>query len=380
MKKILIVNQSANYLMVDIARSFIRSGKYEKVCLLVGNPKGVTDAEEKGFEVKSMYPYNKKSILTRFHSWVLGTIQIIWKVKRQYNDFDLFLVSNPPTIHFLPYLCKNKFASLVYDVYPDGIVSGGFVTRKNWIFKIWSKAARNFFSKAESIYAISEGIANTVSLYCERNKISVVPLWANNDILKVEKTENPFITEHKLYDKFVILYSGNIGKGSNIGVLIRLAEKMQRYKDIKFVIIGEGMEKVLVEKAIVEQRLDNILLLPYQPLNTLSNSLSSADLAYVSVERKAANVCIPSKTFNLLNVEVPLICIANPEAEIWKMVERNSIGEVFQPDKIEDIETFILEMKNNKIQYDLYRKNVGNLKQKYTSTNADKFLSYDKGC
>lgn len=375
MRNILIVNQSANYLMADIARAFKNSSNYDKVVILTGSPQATGITPSENIYLDTITPYNKKSIVSRFKSWILGTIAIIWKVKTHYSSYEVLLVSNPPTIHCFPFFCKNSYSALVYDVYPDGIVSGGFVSNKSAIYKAWGYCARKFYKKADNIYAITHGMAERVERYCKNKTVQVIPLWSNKNIVKIPKSKNEFIKEHNLEDKFIVLYSGNIGKGSNISVLLKLAESLKSNHKVMFVVIGEGMEKPLVERAIRDEKLSNILLLPYVPLDKLSNSLSAADLAYVSVEDKAANVCIPSKTYNILNVESPLICIANKNAAISKMVEEYKIGSVFQPDDVTDMVEYINKMSTDKSVYQKIVSNIQQMKYNYSFHNAEKFIT-----
>ena len=374
MKKIVIVNQSSNYLTSDIARAFKDSKKYEQVVIITGNPSSLGLLECEQFIIDTITPYDKRSIASRFKSWILGTFQTIWKTWIRYRDYEFLLVSNPPTIHLFSLLCANRFSTLVYDVYPDGIVTGGFVKRTNAIFKVWALMAKFFYKKADCVYAISEGIAKKVEQYCPKNKIEVIPLWANKDIYRVEKKENLFIKKYKLSEKFVILYSGNIGKGSNMKVLIELATILKSNKMIQFVVIGEGMEKPLIEKAIDIYGLENILLLPYQPADLLSHSLSSANLAYVSVENKAANVCIPSKTFNLLNVEAPLLCVASENAEITKLIDSSGIGKAFQEDNISEMAEFIESIIGDEKRIMKFKSNIRKIKNDFSYLNASKFV------
>ena len=377
MKKIVIVNQSSNYLMYDIARAYKDSSLYDDVVVMCGNPQSLQLEDQILIKVEKIISYNKKSIITRFWSWIIGTIQIACLVRKRYTGYELLLVSNPPTIHFLTYFCRNKYSALIYDVYPDGIVSGGFVTENNVIYKLWARAAKMFYKRADYIYAISEGIAKKVGKYCLYDRIEVIPLWSNKQIERVERKDNLFISKHSLEDKFIILYSGNIGKGSNIKVLVELARALKDNYRVQFVVIGEGMEKPFVEDAIKRDGLSNILLLPYQPLDTLSHSLSSANLAYVSVESKAANVCIPSKTFNLLNVETPLLCVASMDAEISKLISNARIGRVFESDDINQMAAFVMEVVSNRDILDEYRKNIQTIKADYSCLNAKKFVKND---
>lgn len=374
MRKIVIVNQSSNYLTTDIAKAFTNSQEFDKVVVITGNPLSLGLSKNDNINVDTITPYNKQSIVTRLSSWIIGTLQVIWKAWFKYKGYEFLLVSNPPTIHLFRYLCSNRYSTLIYDVYPDGIATGGFVKKSNVIFKVWGAMAKSFYKKAANVYAISEGIAKKVSQYCNPEKIEVIPLWSNKDIHRVERKENKFVKKFNLSDKFIILYSGNIGKGSNIKVLVELAKTMKANKRVQFVVIGEGMEKPIVENAIKNFGLDNILLLPYQPLESLSHSLSSADLAYVSVENRASNVCIPSKTFNLLNVEVPLLCIASPNAEITKFIKKYEIGKVFCENDICGMSDFVNSIIDDQETISRYKANIKKTRNEYSYLNAHKFV------
>jgi hypothetical protein len=120
--------------------------------------------------------------------------------------------------------------------------------------------------------------------------------------------------------------------------------------------------------------LENILLLPYQPADFLSHSLSSANLAYVSVENKAANVCIPSKTFNLLNVEAPLLCVASENAEITKLIESCGIGMAFQEDNILGMADFVESIIDNEEKIMKFKSNIRKIKSDFSYLNASKFV------
>lgn len=374
MKKILIVNQSANYLMVDIVKTFKSSEHYQDVAIMVGNPKNVEELKTIGVKVDSICSYNRSSIKTRFISWIKGTWQIVKKVRKYYKDYELFLVSNPPTIHLLPYFCKNRYSALVYDVYPDGIVAGKFVTQKNVIYKIWTKWAKRFYGGADFVYAISNGMAETLLKYCNRKKIEVVPLWSNYAIHQVPKSDNQFVKENGLEEKFVVLYSGNMGAGSNISVLVDVAIRMKKYTDVLFLLIGDGLLKNEIEAIVRKECLNNVKLLPFLPFGRLSESLSSADVGVVSVSSEAAKVCVPSKTFNLLAVGAPLLCFADKDSEISRMIDDYGIGKSFLKTDVAMIEEFILSIKNDKKVSDYYVNNVRKTSPLFTSSNAEKFI------
>lgn len=376
MKNLLIVNQSANYLMEDIARAFKNSGKYEKVVLMVGNPENVDSVKDIGIEVVGMYPYKRTSFKSRFKSWVIGAIQIVQKVRRNYKDYELFLVSNPPTIAFSTKFLNNKYSTLIYDVYPNGLSDGGFVKKSNIIYRIWSKRNRRFFAEAEHVYTITEGMKQTISEYCPTEKIEVVELWGDSSlpVLNIPKVENKFLIDNNLVGKFVVMYSGNIGKGHDLDVLVDVAERLKAYKDIVFLFVGQGYLKPIIEKKVADYGLSNVVMLPYQDKSILPYSLSCSDLAVVSTNKKGGKVCIPSKTFDLIRLGKPLLCIAEPDSDISQFVKNHIVGENFSREQVEDISRFILEVQKTPGLLEKYSVASVETSKKYTSDMAQKFV------
>lgn len=373
MKSILIVNQSSGYLMVDIANAFVNSGKYDQVVLMAGNPEALVGLD-KNVHIEKMCKYNRISLVKRFLSWTYGSLQILFKVWFKYRSYELFLVSNPPTVSFVTLFCKNQYSTLIYDVYPDGLVSTGFVSNRNLLFKIWVKVTKRFYQKAQHVYTITEGMANRMAQYCERGSIEVVSVWYNSILNRIDRKENDFIRQNNLTNKFIIMYSGNIGKGHNVKLLVSIAERMKQDDEIQFVIIGEGWEKKIIQDLIVKKSLNNVLLLPYQPSNRLSYSLSAADLAYISVEDNVSTICVPSKTFNFIKLGTPLLCIAQEDAEIAKLIRAYEIGGVFRQTEIDNIVDFIFRLKNDKKKREEYKNNLAQAKSIFSPENSFKFI------
>lgn len=356
--------------MADIADSFYQSGKYDEIVLISGKP--ISTRAGSVIKYEKVSPYNRKNIRTRLYSWVVGYFQILFKILFKFRHSELFIVSNPPLLSFLTYFRKKNYSVLIYDIYPDALASEGFISDKNILYKCWTKANKCFFKNASYVYTISEGMANRLSKY--GNNIKVIPIWYNSDLNYINKNENQFIIKHHLKNKFIVLYSGNIGKGHNIKLLVQVAERLKDNKDIMFVIIGEGWEKKQIEEYVREHTLTNILILPYQPYDQLSMSLSSADLAYISVEDKAATLCVPSKTFNFLKLGVPLLCIASENSELTNLVDKYKIGAVFKKDEIDGIKSYILHLKSNPEEVANIKTNVLRASKDFSPQNAKQFI------
>lgn len=374
MKKLLCVNQSSGYLMIDIVNTFTLSGKYDKVVLAAGEIKTMGATLHPSVEVLSIAKYNRKSTIKRTLSWIKGTLKVLFLVWFKYRDYELFLVSNPPIISFITLLCRNKYSTLIYDVYPDGLVSGGFVKPQSLVVKIWSKVNRYFYNNAINIYTITYGMAQAISKYVDISRIKVIPLWASNAFTQsIPKKENLFIKENGLENKFIVMYSGNIGMVHKVDLLLDVADKMKHENDILFLIVGKGWAKQSLIETKEKKNLNNVLFFDWQPKEMIEHSLSAANLAYVSIDEIAAQLCVPSKTFNLIKLNVPIISTAGKSSELFRMIEKYEIGKCFETDELDQLVDYIHLMKSDNLLYDITIKNLKRYAE-LTDNNSKKFL------
>lgn len=376
MKKILIINQTCGYLTVEIANAFIRSGKYSHVVLASGNEISPLLKLDSLVRLERLPLYNKKSFITRTISWITATIRIVWLVWTKYRDYELFLISNPPTIAFAPLFFRNKYATLIYDIYPNGLVDSGLIKDSNPIYRLWMRRNRSFFDRATYVYTITQGMAETLSIYCPKEKIEVVELWSNPNlpILHLEKRDNPFVQQHHLEDKFIVMYSGNMGKGHDLDKLVDVANLLKNNSAIIFVLIGDGYLKPIICSKIENYQLNNVIVLPYQDRAMLPYSLSCPDIAVVSTNKKSGKVCIPSKTFDSMKLGRPIMSIAEYDSDIARLIKRYGIGENFSSEEIQAMAAFIVDLSEHPEKLARYSIASYEAAKKHTALLANKFI------
>ena len=216
----------------------------------------------------------------------------------------------------------------------------------------------------------------TISEYCPKGKIEVVELWGDSNlkVLNIQKAENKFLVDNNLVGKFIIMYSGNMGKGHDLDVLVDVADKLKNHKDIVFLFVGQGFLKPIIEKKIADYDLKNVIMLPYQDRSMLPYSLSCSDISVVSTNKKSGKVCIPSKTFDLIKLGKPILCIAEPDSDISAFVKKHKIGESFSREQYDEIACFILDMYNHQEKLYAYSEASMEAAKKYTNNLAECFV------
>lgn len=374
MTNIVFINQAAGYLMKDVINVFCE--KFDKVALIAGSVSETGSGLNSKVAVKKICSYNKNNAWYRLFTWLYATLQVIILVNVKFRKSHIFITSNPPTLAFLPIFCRNRYSVLIYDVYPDGLIAGKFISENSLIFRLWKRQNKRFFKNALNIFTLTDSMAETISAYVDRASVKVIDPWSifsNHSAILIN--ENKFLEEYELENDFVVMYSGNIGLGHNVEILVEVARLLEHEQNIKFVIIGEGWNKKLVQKKITDYNLSNCILLPLQSSGMLIHSLSAANISMVSVSVEGSKVCAPSKIYNLINIGIPVLCISDEDTGLSHLVNTNLIGRTFKTSETSEIAQFILKLKKNPAISEDFKLRLRNCRIQYHKSNALNYLT-----
>ena len=375
-KKIVLVNQSTGYLFIDVANAFSESD-YD-VVLMAGDVLPMNEPLNTGkIKVEKIFAYDRSSTIRRFYSWIISLIKIWWLLVFKYRKYDLLLSSNPPTAStMLPVFFRRNISLLIYDIYPDGLVAGSFVTPKSVIYKCWAWFNRMAYKKVNKIIVLTPGMATAMEAYAPKDKITVVSAWASstNKHAVIPASENLFLKKYNLQDKFIVMYSGNLGKEYELESHVNLAEECRNNENIRFVIMGKGWKKDLLENLIREKQLDNCMLLPYQEPALFLHSLNAFHIGVVSLAAAVAKLALPSKTYNLLAAHRPIFCIGNKTSDLANFLTKNEIGKAFEANEISEIKLFIEKAYSDKEYFERLCSNAERTAQNYTKEKAKKIV------
>lgn len=370
-ESIVFINQNAGYLMIDIIHAH---QQYKKRTIIAGKLVQRDTALDSTVKFEKIITYNRSSSVKRLFTWGWGFIQILWLLKTRYRKSHLFIVTNPPLAVFIPLICSNTFSILVYDVYPDALVAYKFIGANSLITRLWKRANRKVFAKAKKIFTISEGMKSVLSRYVEKDKIDMIPVWTDNSFFQpISKSANVFIQNNNLLDKFIVMYSGNMGHSHNIEVLTDIAAAIKD-PGICFVLIGDGDKKKFIVEKIKTLQLVNCVLLPWQEMDMFPFSLAAADLAIVTLGKEASVLSVPSKTFNLLSVGAPLLCITDHSSELAALVNQYAVGKCFSSGDIENMVKYIESVKSDADYRGTLQQNSLKASKDFGPENAFKFV------
>lgn len=264
--------------------------------------------------------------------------------------------TDPPLLSFLGAAMKffHRCQLIVYlqDIYPDlavslGKIPDGFAVRllRRMLFAIYRRADRVVvLSRDMRKLLMDSGVP--------AEKIVCIPNWVDTRKLVPTKRDNAFRKRHDLGEKFVVMYSGNLGMAQRLNDLILAAENLNDRADIEFLFVGDGVSRKPLEKLVAEKKLGNVRFLGYQPKSELSQSLSAADLHVVSLDPTIAQCLMPSKLYGILASGTAVLTIAPEETELARVVADQGLGMVVGPGNPESTAAAIRWCADHRLEVD----------------------------
>ncbi len=168
-----------------------------------------------------------------------------------------------------------------------------------------------------------------------REKISITPNWAPTGLGPAAPADIAALrAEWGVSDKFVVAYSGNLGRVHDLEPVLELARALREDRRIEFVFVGRGAQRPTLEAAAAQAGLANVRFLPPQPRARLGASLAAGDLHLVTVLPGCERYVFPSKLYGVAAVGRPVLLIGPRECELTHLVTAGEFGCAFERTEI----------------------------------------------
>jgi len=201
----------------------------------------------------------------------------------------------------------------VMDLNPDQLVAAGKIRPRALAVRFFDLLNRWTLRQASSVVVLDRFMRDRVLAKVPvAGKLHVMPPWPHEEHLAPPTGSNAFRARHGLDDTFVVMYSGNHSHQNPLGTLLEASRRFASDPRVRFVFVGGGTGKADVERLIASGA-GNVVSLPYQPVETLGDSLSAADLHVVSVGDDMVGIVHPCKIYGAMAVGRPIL-LFGPEA------------------------------------------------------------------
>jgi len=230
------------------------------------------------------------------------------------------------------------------DIHPQELVDVG-VMKNKLLIKFMEREERRSYKVADWITVMSPTGVNLIKerggdpsrMECLYNSVNLEEFQKNlvrKDYKKIAGLEG----------KFLISYAGILSPFQGIDAILDVAKRFQNDEKVFFLIAGDGMERERLEKRVVDEKLENVRILPLQPRDVYFNIINSSDVSIVSLDSRMTAPCLPGKFVNLLGAGKAVIANVPEVNDVFWIVNKYEAGISVKPGDIDGFENAIREM------------------------------------
>jgi glycosyltransferase involved in cell wall biosynthesis len=248
------------------------------------------------------------------------------------RDDVLVAKTDPPLLSILAApIAKAKRAALInwqQDVFPEVASQLGANPLPGWLDKRLRRL-RDASLRAATMNVLIGGRMREylAARGIPESKLCVIENWADDRAIRPKPAAASALRARLgLIDRFVVCYSGNLGRAHEFETLLGAADALRGEPKFAFLIIGSGAKMEALQRGVASRALDNFCFLPYQPRDTLEDSLAAADVHLVSLLPALEGLIVPSKLYGILAAGRPLIFIGDSDGDIGRVIERAQCG------------------------------------------------------
>ena len=168
------------------------------------------------------------------------------------------------------------------------------------------------YKHSDIIFTSSRSFSESILSYGDyKDKIIYFPQWSDGTSLISDK----MITLPDIPLGFVVMFAGAIGEAHGMECNMQAALLTKMYKDIHWVIVGDGRRLDWVQNFIKDNELtDTVHTLGRYPSETMPMFFEKADVMLVSlIDSSLFNMYAPAKISSYMAASRPIIAVLNGE-------------------------------------------------------------------
>ena len=322
-------------LLADLARNLVQRGHRVTIVTSQAPAGSGSPAATDGIQVERVrvLRLNRTSHWRRAMAYMSVYPALLWRVLRLPRADVVVTMTDPPLLVSLgPVLKWIKGCRLVHwaqDVYPEVAEELGVLPKGGAIATFCSRLSTWAALRNEKIIVVGRCMKERLlQRGLPAHNIHVVPNWTHA-AHPVQSADNSFRTEHHLENRWIVMYSGNLGLAHPFDAILDAAARLDASDpEILFLIVGAGPRLADVRRGAEARALNNVRFLPAQPPGNLARSLGAADLHLACMQENLCGLVVPSKVYGILGAGRPCVFLGPRACEAARIIEESQCGTV----------------------------------------------------
>lgn len=290
------------------------------------------------------------SFLGRAWAYASFTLSSLWAGLTAAPRPDVILATSPPltvgvTAWLLRLLTGAGYVFEVRDLWPESAIDSGVLRNPlmkavgyglEWLSyrgAAWINALTPAF---EEVLVTRKGVP--------RGRLSMIPNGADLDLLAPGPKANRVRRDLGLTGRFVVTYVGAHGRANRLMQLVEAADRLRDDPSIVFLLIGDGMEKPMLEEEVRRRGLGSVRFIDPVPKSEIGDYINASDVCTAVLQANDTfKTVYPNKLFDYMTCARPILLGIDGAAR--RLVEKSGAGVFAEPENPEALAARVRELK-----------------------------------
>ncbi|MCU0918439.1 MAG: glycosyltransferase family 4 protein, partial [Planctomycetes bacterium] len=241
-----------------------------------------------------------------------------------------------------------RFVLNVQDLFPRSAIDLG-VLRNRLLIRLFEGMERRLYRSADHLTVHSQGNKDHVlDVGVPARQVTVLPNWIDTEFIRPDgNRHNPFAERYHLNGEFTLSFAGVLGYSQDVDVILGAAQRLRQGPAVRFLIVGDGVEKERVQRKAEALHLDNVTFLPMQSREVYPLVLHCSDVGLSTLNREVMSPVVPSKILSIMAAGKPVLACMNLEGDAPKIIRGAGCGYVFPAGDDEQLARAIRELQRS---------------------------------
>ena len=236
--------------------------------------------------------------------------------------------SNPPILPWIASWAKVLFGTKLifvsYDLYPEVATVTNTLREGNIICRLMNHINKCVYRRADHVVALSSEMKEFIlkNRDASDETVTVIPNWYKDKGAGPEAGEDNRFRE-AVAGRFVVSYFGNMGTMQDMETILGTIRELKEDPGIYFLFAGHGNKMEKLKEIVEQEQISNITIHQFLHGKDFEDALAISDCAFISLEKGATGLCVPSKTYSYMMQGIPLLAIMD-ECDIVRDIEKGA--------------------------------------------------------
>lgn len=241
-----------------------------------------------------------------------ASLKALWHGISKKHDLILVHETSPVLVGIpaviIKKLTKTPIFFWVLDLWPESLSAAGGIHNKT-ILGIFDNITRFIYKNSHKILVGSKGFKKSIAEKgVDISKIEYFPYW--RDEITPSDTPLPPLPD----SGFNIVFTGNMGEAQDFPHVMEAARRLKSYRDINFILVGDGRKREWIEKFIAENKLKNVFLPGRFPVEMMPAFYEKASLLFMALKDSPIfRLTVPAKIQSYMAAGKPILAMISGE-------------------------------------------------------------------